>query len=302
MNKLTLVLAGVGGFAAAILIGLLVVLAIAASGASHEVLALKTEVEELKARLATIPVEDGKGHGRPNVLTTFNTDVNSPRLDLTTFVDPMASVIGDVSLGHEVYVAPFASIRGDEGQPIVLGNETNVQDGVVIHALETVQAGMPIPNRTFNVNGKEYAVYIGERVSLAHQSQVHGPARVDDGVFIGMQALVFKSSVGAGSVIEPGAKLVGVNIPAGRYVPAGSVITDQAVADKLPLITPQYPFSQLNDAVVHVNTSFAKGYKAAVEAAHADSGAHEGGEKNGEAKEAKIAAAPAEHKKPEGHR
>ena len=45
MNKLTLVLAGVGGFAAAILVGLLVVLAIAASGASHEVITLKTEVE-----------------------------------------------------------------------------------------------------------------------------------------------------------------------------------------------------------------------------------------------------------------
>lgn len=293
MNKLTLVLAGVGGFAAAALIGLLVVLAMAASGASHEVVVLKTEVEELKARLATVPVEDGKGHGRPNVITTFNTDVNRPKFDTTTFIDPLASVIGDVALGHEVYVAPFASIRGDEGQPIVLGNETNVQDGVVIHALETVQAGMTIPNRTVNVNGKEYAVYIGQRVSLAHQSQVHGPARVDDGVFIGMQALVFKSTVGAGSVLEPGAKLVGVNVPAGRYVPAGSVVTDQAVADKLPVITPQYPFAQLNDAVVHVNTSFAKGYNAAAHAEPGDSAGH-GGEKGHGEKEPRIAAAKSE--------
>jgi carbonic anhydrase/acetyltransferase-like protein (isoleucine patch superfamily) len=298
MNKLTMVLAGAGGFAAAALLGLLVVLAIAAGKSGREVLQLETEVEQLKTRLATVPVEDGRGHGRPNVLTTFNPDLNSPHLDGTTFIDPLASVIGDVTLGADVYVAPFASIRGDEGQPIVLGNQTNVQDGVVIHALETTQAGMPLPNRTYQVNGKEYAVYIGERVSLAHQSQVHGPARVDDGVFIGMQALVFKSSVGAGSVIEPGAKLIGVNIPAGRYVPAGSVITDQAVADKLPLITPQYPFAQLNDAVVHVNTSFARGYSAGAESAGADSGGHEGPAK--EVKEAKIAAA-AEHPKPEKH-
>lgn len=298
MNKLTMVLAGVGGFAAATLVGLLVVLAIGTSRAGHEVLELKGEVDELKAHLATVSGEDAKGHGRPNVLTTFNPDVNTPQLDSTSFVDPRASVIGDVSLGQEVYVAPFASIRGDEGQPIVLGDQTNVQDGVVIHALETVQAGMPLPNRTVNVNGKEYAVYIGQRVSLAHQSQVHGPARVDDGVFIGMQALVFKSSVGTGSVVEPGAKLVGVNIPAGRYVPAGAVITDQAVADKLPLITPQYPFSQLNDAVVHVNTSFARSYNAAAEAAQADSGVHQGGMKAGEAR---VAAAPAQQEKPEGH-
>lgn len=299
MNKLPMVLAGVGGFAAAVLVGLLVVLTVAAGRAGHEVTELKTELEGLKSRLAEQPTDDGKGHGRPNVLTTFNPRVTSPNLDSTTFVDPLASVIGDVSLGQDVYVAPFASIRGDEGQPIVLGNETNVQDGVVIHALETTQAGLRLPNRTYQVNGKEYAVYIGRRVSLAHQSQVHGPARVDDGVFIGMQALVFRSSVGTGSVIEPGAKLVGVNIPAGRYVPAGSVVTDQSVADKLPVITPEYPFSQLNDAVVHVNTSFARGYNAAVEAARPDSGGH-GGPVTG-VKEAKIAAAPAEHAKPEGH-
>lgn len=299
MKKLTMVLAGVGGFFATAFLGLLVVLVIAASRAGHEVLELRGEVDSLRAQLGSLPGENGRGHGRSNVLTTFNPDVNTPVLETSSFVDPRASVIGDVTLGREVYVAPFASIRGDEGQPISVGDETNVQDGVVIHALETVAGGMPVPNRTYQVDGKEYAVYIGKRVSLAHQSQVHGPARVDDGVFVGMQALVFKSSVGAGSVIEPGAKLIGVNLPAGRYVPAGSVVTDQAVADKLPLITPQYPFAQLNDAVVHVNTSFARGYGAVAEAARPDSGKHEGHAK--EEKAPKIAAVPvAEHAKPAG--
>lgn len=125
-----------------------------------------------------------------------------------------------VALGAEVFVAPFASIRGDEGQP-------------------------------------------GRRVSLAHQSQVHGPARIDDDVFVGMQALVFKAWIGRGSVVEPGAKVVGVTVAPGRYVPAGMVLTDQAAADRLPLITETYAFRDLNEAVVHVNTSFAKGYSAA---------------------------------------
>ncbi len=40
-------------------------------------------------------------------------------------------------LGKRVMVAPAASVRGDEGQPIWIGNDVNVQDGVVIHALET---------------------------------------------------------------------------------------------------------------------------------------------------------------------
>jgi carbonic anhydrase/acetyltransferase-like protein (isoleucine patch superfamily) len=291
MDKKAMVLALVGGFLVTSLVGLLVVLGIATRHADHEVVALKSEVEALKAALALFPGHDGRGHGRPNVLTTFNTDVNLPQVSAEAFVDPMASVIGDVIVGHEVYVAPFASIRGDEGQPIALGDDTNVQDGVVIHALETVEAGIPVPNRTFEVNGRAYAVYIGKRVSLAHQSQVHGPARIDDNVFIGMQALVFKSSVGAGAVVEPGAKLIGVSVPAGRYVPAGSVITDQAAADKLPLITPDYPFRTLNDAVVHVNSSFAKGYAASAES---EAEAKKAEEATG-GKEAKVAVAPEHH-------
>jgi len=34
-------------------------------------------------------------------------------------------------------VSPMASIRGDEGMPVYIGNDSNVQDGVVIHGLET---------------------------------------------------------------------------------------------------------------------------------------------------------------------
>ncbi|CAG0985446.1 MAG: hypothetical protein OIN86_15960 [Candidatus Methanoperedens sp.] len=53
----------------------------------------------------------------------------------------------------------------------------------------------------------------------------HGPAIVDDGTFIGMQALVFKAQVGKNVVVELGAILWnGVKIADGRYVPAGMVV------------------------------------------------------------------------------
>jgi carbonic anhydrase/acetyltransferase-like protein (isoleucine patch superfamily) len=90
---------------------------------------------------------------------------------------------------------------------------------------------------------------------------VHGPAKVGDGSFIGMQALVFKAELGMGVVVEPGAKVIGVRIMDGRYVPAGSVINKQELADKLPTITEDYPFRTLNEAVVHVNTQLADGYR-----------------------------------------
>lgn len=197
---------------------------------------------------------------RANVATTFNPTVDKPEITAGAYVDRLASVIGDVQLGAKVYVAPFASIRGDEGQPIVIGAGSNVQDGVVIHALETFEGGQIVEKNQVSVDGKKYAVYIGAGVSLAHQSQVHGPAAVGDHTFVGMQALVFKSIISKNCVIEPGAKVIGVTVAEGRYVPAGAVITTQEAADALPKITDSYQYAKLNDGVLHVNEQFADKY------------------------------------------
>lgn len=200
------------------------------------------------------------GWSGPNTPTSFNETVDSPRFPRGTFVHPMATLTGNVTLGARVYVAPGASVRGDEGQPIYIGDESNVQDGVVLHGLETEEDGLPIEKNQVTVDGQKYSVYVGKKVSMAHQSQVHGPAKVGDGTFVGMQALVFKAEVGAGCVLEPGAKVIGVKIEAGHYVPAGMVVNRQEIADNLPKITEDYAFRSLNDAVVHVNTQFADGY------------------------------------------
>ncbi len=206
----------------------------------------------------------GKGEAetrlRVNVPTSFNPDINEPRVGEGSYIDPLASVIGDVRLGRRVMIAPFASVRGDEGQPIRIGSRTNIQDAVVLHALETYDNGEVTEKNLVEHNGRKYALYIGDEVSLAHQSQVHGPAKVGDRTFIGMQALVFKAEIGEGSVVEPGAKVIGVKVASGHYVPAGAVITTQAQADELPAITPGYAYRTLNDGVIHVNTQLADGY------------------------------------------
>jgi carbonic anhydrase/acetyltransferase-like protein (isoleucine patch superfamily) len=197
-----------------------------------------------------------------NVVTDFVSKAYDPVIDPSAYVHPLAAVIGHVFLGKNVMVSPCASVRGDEGQPLHVGEDSNVQDGVVIHALETEHHGKPVENNLYEVDGKKYAVYIGCRVSLAHQVQIHGPAVVLDDTFVGMKVLVFRAFVGKNCVIEPGVILMGVRIPDGRYVPAGSVIRTQADADKLPAITADYPMKDLNEGVVHVNTSLAKGYLA----------------------------------------
>lgn len=194
----------------------------------------------------------------PNPETTFNHRETTPLIDRTAFVHPFAVVIGDVSIGPEVMVAPFASVRADEGTPFHIGARSNVQDGVVMHALET--CGTHAAANTVEADGKRYAIYVGEGVSLAHQCQVHGPAKIEDGCFIGMQSFVFHSTVGRGSVVEPGAKLMGVKVPPGRYVPAGRIVREQADADLLPSIDEAYPLRSLNAEVVKVNAEFARAY------------------------------------------
>lgn len=82
-----------------------------------------------------------------NVLTNFNTRVSQPEIDPSTYVHPLASVIGRVILGKNIMVSPMASVRGDEGQPLFIGDDSNVQDGVIIHALETEIDGIPVHGR-----------------------------------------------------------------------------------------------------------------------------------------------------------
>jgi carbonic anhydrase/acetyltransferase-like protein (isoleucine patch superfamily) len=260
MFAIKLAVTGAASFAGALLVGVVAMTGRQVKRSGEDVTRLEATIDSLRLAVAHSMPAKGFAQGRPNVETDFNEDVDVPAIDGSAFVDPLASVMGAVRLGKQVYVAPFASIRGDEGQPIQIGDGANVQDGVVIHALETVAEGKPVPNRTVNVGGRDYAVYIGKRVSLAHQALVHGPARIDDDVFVGMQAMVFKAQIGEGVVIEPGARVIGVTVPPHRYVAAGQTVTDQKVADQLPEITDGYPFRSLNADVVHVNTSFAGRY------------------------------------------
>jgi carbonic anhydrase/acetyltransferase-like protein (isoleucine patch superfamily) len=198
-----------------------------------------------------------------NVVTDFSSKASEPVIGSGTFVHPLAAVIGNVVLGKNIMVSPTASVRGDEGQPLYIGDDSNVQDGVVIHALETELDGKQVQKNLMEVNGKKYAVFVGSRVSLAHQVQIHGPAVVMDDTFVGMKTLVFKSFVGKNCVIEPSVTLMGVKVADGRYVPVGSVIKTQAEADALPVITADYPMKDLNKGVLHVNKALAKNYLAA---------------------------------------
>jgi len=195
-----------------------------------------------------------------NVKTDFSSEIFSPVIDETAFIHPLSAVIGNVIIGKRVLVSPFASVRGDEGQPLHVGDESNVQDGVVIHALKTEHHGQPVESNIVEADSKKYAVFIGKKTSLAHQVQVHGPAFIGNETFIGMKSLVFRATVGNNCVIEPGCIIMDVKIKDGRYLPAGTTLKNQMDADNLPIISDAYPLKNLNSGVINVNTSLADGY------------------------------------------
>lgn len=193
-------------------------------------------------------------------LTPRHSQEETSEADFTSYIHPLATVVGDVYLGENVVVASVASIRSS-GYPIRVGDDTNVQDNVVLHSLETFAEGVQVRRVGIEIAGKLYGIYIGDRVSLAPKCQVYGPVKIGSDTFIGKQVLVFKAMIGSNCVLEPKAAVMEVTISDGRYVPAGSVITSQVAADNLPLIDEAYRLKDLNKAVVCVNVQLAKDYR-----------------------------------------
>ncbi|MEW9670261.1 carbonic anhydrase [Ammoniphilus sp. 3BR4] len=204
---------------------------------------------------------NNKKNVQENTETSFNLIKDYPTIHPTSFLHPQSSVIGQVHIGEQVFIAPFASIRGDEGLKILIGNRTSVQDGAVLHGLKNFEYGSNITQNSVFVKDEPFSIYIGERVTLAHQCQVHGPARIDQDVFVGMQSLVFNSYIHEGAVLEPGCRVIDVTIPKQRYVSAGRIITRQEEADRLPEITPDYRYYQFNQKVTDVNQELAFAYR-----------------------------------------
>lgn len=188
----------------------------------------------------------------PNPSVSFNQNSVCPRVDPTSFVGPFSSVIGDVEIEGNVFIAPNVSIRADEGFPFFIGCSTNLQDGVIVHGLK---------DERIVVDGKAYSVFIGQNVSCTHGCIVHGPCRLGDHVFVGFDAIVFNAVVGEGTFISMKALIAdGVRIAPNRFVPPGLIVNTQAIADALgPVSKPQMEFAE---EVLQVNREFPAAYLA----------------------------------------
>lgn len=124
-----------------------------------------------------------------------------PRLAEGAWVDPQASVIGDVTLGADASVWPMAVVRGDVNR-IVIGARSNVQDGAILHVTHDgpyAPGGVPL--------------LIGDDVTIGHGVILHA-CTIGDRVLIGMGAKLLDQVVvedevfvAAGSLVPPGKRL-----------------------------------------------------------------------------------------------
>ena len=124
----------------------------------------------------------------------------TPSYGENCFFADNATLIGDVVMGDSCSVWFQAVVRGDVHR-IRIGNNVNIQDGVVIHA-------------TY----KTAPTTIGNNVSIGHNAIVHG-CTIQDNVLVGMGAIIMDDAVvESNSIIAAGAVVTKNTI-----VPAGSV-------------------------------------------------------------------------------
>ncbi|MCT7977009.1 ribulose bisphosphate carboxylase small subunit [Laspinema olomoucense] len=161
--------------------------------------------------------------------TPWSRNMAEPQIHKTAYVHSFSNMIGDVRVGAHVLVAPGTSIRADEGTPFSIGEYSNIQDGVVIHGLDA--------GRVVGDDNNPYSVWIGKNCSIAHMALIHGPAYVGDSCFIGFRSTVFNARVGKGCIVMMHALIQDVEIPPGKYIPSGAIITNQQQADRLPNVT-----------------------------------------------------------------
>lgn len=182
--------------------------------------------------------------------TPRSKNLAQPRIHQTAYVHSLANIVGDVRISANVMIAPGTSIRADESSPFYIGEGTSIQDGVVIRGLEQGQV--------IGEDKNQYSVWIGKNSSITHMALIHGPAYIGDDCFIGFRSTVFNARVGNGCVVMMHALIQDVEIPPGKYVHSGAMITNQQQADSLPNV--QQVDLEIARHVVGMNDALRSGY------------------------------------------
>jgi len=127
----------------------------------------------------------------------------SPAIHPSAYIDELAMVGGQVTIGAESSVWPMCVLRGDINS-IEVGERTNIQDGSVLHVThdsEFAEGGLPL--------------LVGSDVTVGHKVILHA-CTIEDLCLIGMGSVVLDGAlvrsgamIGAGSLVPPNKDLEG---------------------------------------------------------------------------------------------
>ena len=183
----------------------------------HEVLEVNKEFAE-----GYIELHEEKGDAAltgigPNPQTSFNSSTE-PEVPNSVKVGPFVRIVGDVRIGGSSSVGERSAIRADEGSPIVIGKNADIEERVTFHALKGTE------------------MEVGDRLTAGDGAVLHGPLEVGDDLRVGDHGVVFRVKVGDDVTVGEGAIIAGpadedgepeLEIPDGANISDDAVITNQ---------------------------------------------------------------------------
>jgi len=123
-----------------------------------------------------------------------------PRISPQAWLAPNATVAGDVEIAAGANLWFGVIVRGDVA-PVYIGENTNLQDGTVVH-----------------VSGRRPPTRIGASVTIGHMALIHA-CTLEDRSFVGMKACICD-----GVVVETGAMVAaGAVVPPNKRIPTGQL-------------------------------------------------------------------------------
>jgi carbonic anhydrase/acetyltransferase-like protein (isoleucine patch superfamily) len=141
-----------------------------------------------------------------------------PKLGNNVFIDLRASVIGNVSIGDDSSIWPYAVIRGDMHH-IRIGQRTSIQDGAICHI---THAG------PFNPDG--WPLIIGDDCTIGHGVILHG-CTLGNRILVGMRSTIMDGAVIADDIV------IGANslVPPNKQLESGFLYMGSPVKQVRPL-------------------------------------------------------------------
>ncbi|MCW5722534.1 MAG: phenylacetic acid degradation protein PaaY [Devosia sp.] len=115
-------------------------------------------------------------------MPSYSFEGRIPVVDPTSYVHPTAVLIGDVIIGPGCYIGPSASLRGDFGRIVAVG-DSSIQDNCTLHTSSYSDCT------------------VGRGATIGHGAILHG-CTIGENVLVGMQAVVLDDAeIGADSLV-----------------------------------------------------------------------------------------------------